>query len=292
MRRYGRRYEVVPIVERLVENDLFGEPVVERLAHFPAGFIRFFDDFSQYFQPLFRHGVRGASASVGHGEERRSAPGAGYVGEEAVLDGVELGAVRGVVHDKDSHSDAVGEIHEVLLDDSVSAGVGAAPVAEDDEHRRVRVEALQVSVPYPLDVVADEAGGVVAGANREVARVVCQVVDAVWHNHAVGESLEVVVESLGRGRAVHLAVPLEVADHLLLLGVHADDGDSRLEAGPLSRVNLHELGIPVLRLAQRQALDERPAPEPRSGKHLPDDIVGHVVPALKEQSSYLRYGEV
>ena len=59
-----------------------------------------------------------------------------------------------VVHDKDSHSDAVGEIHEVLLDDSVPVGVGAAPVAEDDEHRRVRVEAHQVFVPDPLNVLA------------------------------------------------------------------------------------------------------------------------------------------
>ena len=94
MRRYGRRNEVVPVVEGLVENDLFGEPVVESLGHFPASFIRFIDNFGKHLQPLFRHGVRGSSASVGHGEERRSAPGAGYLGEEAVFDGVELGAVR------------------------------------------------------------------------------------------------------------------------------------------------------------------------------------------------------
>ena len=95
MRRYGRRYEIVPVVERLVEYDLFGEPVLERLAHFPTSFIRFFDNFSEHLQALFRHGVRGASASVGHRAERSSSLRAGYLGEEAVFDGVELGAVRG-----------------------------------------------------------------------------------------------------------------------------------------------------------------------------------------------------
>ena len=82
-------------MERLVEYDLFGEPVLERLAHFPTSFIRFFDNFSEHLQALFRHGVRGTSASVGHRAERSSAPRAGYLGEEAVFDGVELGAVRG-----------------------------------------------------------------------------------------------------------------------------------------------------------------------------------------------------
>ena len=167
------------------------------------------------------------------------------------------------------------------------AGVGAAPVAEDDEHPRVRVELSQVAVPDAPDVPAHELGGVVAGAYREVARVARQVVDAVRHDHASGEGREVVVVGLGGGRAVHLPAALEVARRLLLLGVHADDGYPGPYAGLLRRAYLHELGVPVLRLAQRQALGERPPPEPRRLEHLPDDVVGHVVATPEHLAAYL-----
>lgn len=53
MRRYGRRIEVVPVVERPVEYDLFGKPVVKRLAHFPAGFILFSTISANTFNPFF-----------------------------------------------------------------------------------------------------------------------------------------------------------------------------------------------------------------------------------------------
>lgn len=149
-----------------------------------------------------------------------------------------------------------------------------------------------MAVPDPLNVVAHELGGVVAGAYRKIARVECDIVDAVRHNHAFGKGLEVVVESLGCGGAVHLPVPLEVADHLPLLGVHADNGDSCLDAGGFRRVNLHKLGIPVLHFAQREALRERPPLEPFSLDHLPHDIFGHFMSTLKEFAANLRNPDV
>ena len=288
MIRYGRRYEVIPFVERVVEDDLSVEPFLERHMHLPLGFKHLVYNLRKDFQSLLCHGICRPAAGIGDGEERHSTPRACYLGEEAVLDGVELGAVGRVVHDEDFQAGAVGEVHEVLLDDAVPAGVGPAPVAEDDEHPRVRIEGFQVAVPDTLYVPAHELGGVVAGAYREIARVVGHVVDAVRHNHAFGKGPEVVVECLGCGGAVHLPVPLEVADHLLLLGVHADDGDSCLHAGGLRRVDLHKLGIPVLHFAQREALRERPPLEPRSHNHLPHDISGHVMPTLKELSANLR----
>lgn len=271
MRRYVRRYDIVPVVEGFVEDDLCSEPVLERVKQLSFGFIRYVDNLRKYLQPLFGLGVCSPAASVGEGVERRSAPGAGYLGEETVLDGVELGAVGRVVHDEYLQADAVGEVHEILLEDAVPAGAGAAPVAEDDEHPCVGVELLQVAVPDTADVPVHELGGVVAGAYRRVARVVRQVAYAVRNDHAFGEGPEVVVEGLWGGRAVYLSVTLEVAERLLLLGVHADDGYPRLDAGCLRRAYLGELGVPILHLAQRQALGERPPLEPRRFEHLSAD---------------------
>ena len=291
MSRYGGRYEIVPIMESHVKDDLICEPVLERLAHLPAGFIHFVDNLGKDLQPLFGRGVRCPAAGVCGGVERCPVPGAGYLGEEPVLDGVELGAVRRVVHDKDFHPDAVGEVHEILLDDAVAAGIGPAAVTEDDKHGGIGIERLEMAVPHALDVVAGKLGRVVAGAYREIARVAGDVVDTVRHYRPLGECPKVVVVSLGRGRAVDLPVAPEVADRLLLLGVHTDDGDSCIDAGGLRRANLHELGVPVLHLPQRQALEERPALETCGREHPSDDMTGHVESSLEELAADLRCAE-
>lgn len=104
---------------------------------------------------------------------------------------------RRVVHDKDFHLDTVGEVHEVLLDDAVPAGVGPAAVTEDDNHAGIGIELPEMAVPHTLDVVADKLGRVLAGAYREIDRVVGDVVDALRHNRPLGECLKVVVVNLG-----------------------------------------------------------------------------------------------
>ena len=124
MIRYGRRNAVVPIMERIVEDDLISESDEERLIHFPFGFIHLVHNLSKDFQTFLCHGICSPAAGISDGEVWSSAPRAGYLGEEAVFNGVELGAVGRVVHDEDPHAKAVGKIHEVLLEDTVSAGVG------------------------------------------------------------------------------------------------------------------------------------------------------------------------
>lgn len=68
-----------------------------------------------------------------------------------------------------------------------------------------------MAVPNTLDVVADKLGGFLAGSYREIADVVGDVVDAVWNNHAAGESLEVMVVDLLRRCAVNSSVAFEVS---------------------------------------------------------------------------------
>ena len=126
MIRYRRRNEVVPIVGRIVEDDLSGESVVERLIHLPFGFIHLVHNLRKDFQTFLCHGICSPAAGISDGEEGSSAPRAGYLGEEPVFDGVELGAVWRVVHDENLHAYAVRKVHKVLLEDTVSAGVRAA----------------------------------------------------------------------------------------------------------------------------------------------------------------------
>ena len=291
MIRCRRRYDIVPFVESVVEDDLFFESVGEGVKYFSSGPVHFVDNLGKYLQTLFRHSVGSPAAGVCHRVEWCPAPGACYLGEEPVLDGVELGTVRRVVHDKDFHPDTVCETHQVLLDDAMAAGVGATAVTENHKHTGFRIEGLEVAVPHTFDVVADKLGGVVAGADREVAGVAGDVVDAVRHNHSAGEGLEVMVVDLGRRCAVNPSVAFEVPDHLLLFGVHADDGYPGLDAGVFRGAYLHKLRIPVLRLAQRQALEEGPALEPCGLEHLPYYVAGHVVPLPKEFAPDLRHGE-
>ena len=111
MIRYGRRNAVVPIMERIVEDDLISESDEERLIHFPFGFIHLVHNLSKDFQTFLCHGICSPAAGISDGEEWSSAPRAGYLGEEAVLNGVELGAIGRVVHDEDPHAKAVGKIH-------------------------------------------------------------------------------------------------------------------------------------------------------------------------------------
>jgi len=51
------------------------------------------------------------------------------------------------VHDENLHSDAVGKIHEILLDNVVAAGVGSSAVAEDDKHPGIGIEGFEVATP-------------------------------------------------------------------------------------------------------------------------------------------------
>lgn len=44
-----------------------------------------------------------------------------------MFNGVELGAVRWVMHDEDVHVQPVGKFHEILLDNAVRTGVEPPP---------------------------------------------------------------------------------------------------------------------------------------------------------------------
>ena len=288
MGQIERRNKVVPIMERLVKDDMSFDEFRVGIPHGSISLVHLVHNFRDHFQASGRDGAASSLASVFHGQERMSVPRFRYLGEEAVLDRVELGTVRGIVHDKDTHADTAGKVDKVLLDNVMPARVGSAAVAEHREKVGVGVERFQMPVPDPLDVVAHELGGVVVCSNGEVTRVVGDVVDAVGDNRSGGEGREVMVEGLRGRRAVDLPRAFEVSDHLLLLGVYADDGYAGFNAGRLRHGDLFELGVPVLDHAQRQAFGKRPFLKPCRINQLAGNMVRHLVSFFEHQPSYLR----
>lgn len=88
-------------------------------------------------QPLLRLGHRSPVGSVPKRHQRCATPTAVDLGEEPVLNGVELGTIRRVMHDKKPYIQFIGEVHQILLDDSVRTGVEPPP-----SHKMTRVRAV------------------------------------------------------------------------------------------------------------------------------------------------------
>ena len=124
--------------------------------------------------------------------------------------------------------------------------------------------------------------------------VVLHVVQPVRDDHALGEAGEVVVEDLDDPLRQEVPGPVEVADQLFLLGVHAHDRVARPEIVPLEPGDVLELpvaiGVPAhrlgfLRLAGdvavllEQLLDHRDADlRARLGQMIGDLFMGQVGP--------------
>ena len=150
-------------------------------------------------------------------------------------------------------------------------------------------------LPPPLDAVAGELAGVVAGPQVHVAVVLLHVVQPVRDDHARGEAGEVVVERLDDPLRQEVPGPVEVADQLLLLGVHAHDRVVRRQVLPLEPGDVLELLVAVGMAAHRlgllglagdvavlleQLLDHRHADRrARLGQVLGDLLIGQVGPA-------------
>ena len=84
------------------------------------------------------------------------------------------------------------------------------------------------------------------------------IIDAVRHNHAVGESGKIMVEALGCAETKHLPSTLEVADDLLFLGVNADYRDAKPDTKLNDVLYLDKLLIPAFHAFQRDVLAKRP----------------------------------
>ena len=183
---------------------------------------------------------------------------------------------------KKSDTQFVGKIHKVLLYDSVRAGVRASAVAQDSEGVGIRVLLLQVLPPDSCDVVTDELGRVMVNAQRHITHISGHIVDAVRNNLAARERGEVMVKGLEWSVAQCLPVPFEVPNHLLLLGVDADNMKSNSLGFFADGGDTLELFISVLNLLHGKVLVEGTFSKAKGVKDLTDKVAGDIVPDSRE----------
>lgn len=288
MGKSRRHNKVVPQREFVIKADSRGDFLFKGFSYCAFRFIDLVRNIGHDLETCFCDSVGGAPACIANREQRGAAPTAGDLGEEPVFDGVELGTIGRVVNHEDFDVEFFGEVEEVLLDNPVPAGVGAAAVAEDGEGVGVGILPLEIFAPHFFEMVAEEFGCVVACRDGHISGVVPDVVDAVGCYGGLGKSSEVMVKGLGLPVAKHLPVTLEVANGLFLLRVHADNWDSRVDTPANKTVNLPELGIPFRDLSHGYALGKRPLVQPRIPNHLLHNVACHFVPALPKLPDYLR----
>ena len=246
---------------------------------------------NMYLQSLPRGSHRRPVSRVLKGHQRSSAPTAGDLRKEPVLDGIELGTIRRIMNDKKPDTQFVGKVHKILLDDSVLTGVRASAIAQDNQSVRSRVLLLQVLPPYPCDVVTDELGRVMADAQCHVTDIPGHIIDAVRNNLTVGECGEVMVIrqwlAIGKG----LSLPLEVPKHLFLLGINTDDRKSNRLSLFADGGDTLELFISVLDLLHGKFLIERALPKAKGVKDLTDEVAGDIITGLEQFIHDLRHAQ-
>lgn len=168
------------------------------------------------------------------------------------------------MYDEYVHSDGSGQSHEFLLEDMMQARVGSPSVTKQADGVCIWVLPLQVLSPYPCNVVADEFGSVVTGADGQISGVRSYVIDDMGDNLTVSKRQEVMVESLWMPLADDLPGTLEVANHLMLFGIDAEHRNSLAEALLRKGVYLPELRVPVLVVLQRPGLEKERFLKPRT----------------------------
>ena len=179
--------------------------------------------------------------------QRAAPPGAGDLGEQAVLDFVPLGGAGREVQHGDRQARLRGERGQFRLPRPGAVAVGAARVAGDQQPPGARIAVPAGGVPPAADRLHRERGGVVVGADVHEPGVVPDVVDPVRRDLAFSRIGEVVIADPHRVAGRPPAPPgvRVLADLLFLLGVHADH---RIAGGQVllrRHLDVPELGIAV-----------------------------------------------
>lgn len=92
------------------------------------------------------------------------------------------------------HSQSVGKIHKILLDDSVRTGVRTSAVTQYYKCMSIGILLSEVFPPDSCDIVTDKPGCVVADSQCHIAHIPCHVIDAVRNNLTIGECRKIVVK--------------------------------------------------------------------------------------------------
>ena len=128
------------------------------------------------------------------------------MGKQTVFNRVVLRAISRVMGDTDRNLDPVDEALQVFFEDIVPGVVAPSAIAQQQNRLRVGVGVLAVPLPPQLQAVAGQFAGVMAEAERDVAEIPFEVIQAVRDHHARSTSQEIMVERLHHSRGVQRAL--------------------------------------------------------------------------------------
>lgn len=121
-----------------------------------------------HFQTCCRISEACSFSCILNGCQRRAVPTACDLGEEPVLNRIELGTIRRVMYYHYIHSNSIGQIHKVLLYNSMRAGIGTPPSQKRTIVRTSGYMSCRCSC-HTLYIGADKFRGVMITPDCEVA---------------------------------------------------------------------------------------------------------------------------
>lgn len=285
--------KIVPFGQNFVLDDM---PVTltlkERVAFFLC-LINVSVDSRKYSESRLGSCLGSHIASLLDGVEDGSAPYSGNLREEHVLYGIPLGAVRRIVGNPNVETQSFGCFHEAPLELPASGIVGTSSVTKDTDTLYTWIYIPEVFLPLFHQTIAGKLRSIVTHSKGHIAGIPHDIVDAVRHHLAVGESGIVMVVHLDGFSAVGCSVVTsERAKDFLFLRVHAEYG-SACFLTPFSQLfNILELFVTPLAISHRQGLYRLASGVPLSLYNLSDSIEAYLyMVLLREYRLDLRWSQ-
>src|SRR5450631_13377 len=218
--------------------------------------------------------------------QRLAAPVQAHVAEHAMLDFVPLRRSRREMADADRQPDLVGELLQLDLPQTSTAGVAPAAVGSDRQRAGVRVALAPEVLPPRTDRADRERARVVADPDRHHAFVRVNVVDAVRDRVPEILVLEVVAANLDRPPA-RLPLPpdrLEITDQLALLGIDRDRGLTHRKRAANGLIEMPKLRVTIGLIGPLPSLDVRVQPKPQPSQQLPGRPIRDLMPSRHQRA--------
>ena len=136
----------------------------EVFCHFAPGLIDFLDDLHEHLQACAGFRFFDEFFDQSDAGENNALTGASYMREQAMFDGVVLGAIGRVVSNADFDPQLIRQFLEVFFED-VEVGVIAAPaIAQSQDCCGLGINKASIPIPPGADTIASELAGVFAEA--------------------------------------------------------------------------------------------------------------------------------
>ena len=126
-------------------------------------------------------------------------------------------------------SDPNGDLHfvdqslEILLEDMVLGVIATTAIAKNKDRVGVLVNTATMIAPPRPEVIAGKFTGVVTGTQSEMSDIAFQVVKPVGNHQASGVVAIIMIPRPNRLITVSPTRSKEIAQKLLLFGIHAKD---------------------------------------------------------------------